>query len=135
MTATRAAASSIASGTPSRRRHTSATASAWDASSENSAAAAWARSAKSRTTTLAITSSTSLEASGSSSDRTTRRCSPSNPRKPYAAGRQDPNLRTGMQDAVGETAGRVQQVLTVVQNQQQHLGFRNSRMLPANDTP
>ena len=79
ITVTRAAASSTASGMPSRRRQISATASALASSSTKPGCTARARSANSCTASLAITASNGEARGGSSRDESGHTCSPATP--------------------------------------------------------
>ena len=90
MAATRAAASSIASGMPSRRRQISATAAAFVGSIVNPARADAARCAKRFAASLCVTASSAASASGMASERTARICSPGSP----MPSRLDARMRT-----------------------------------------
>ena len=117
---TRAAASSIASGMPSSRRQISATASASRRLRAKPGRTACARSAKSRTASLATSSSAADPSAGSDSERSGQTCSPPTAR-PSRLVASDPHVRTAREDALGEPAGRVEQVLAVVEHEQQVL--------------
>ena len=82
ITATRAAANSIANGIPSRRRQIFPTAATFAAVSEKSPRAAAARWANRDTASLALAAAMVASGGGSDSGRSPNTCSPPRPRLP-----------------------------------------------------
>ncbi len=131
--ATRAAASSIARGIPSRRTQISPTAPAFVSLSTNPGRAAWARSTNSRTASHSPTLSSSDD-SGSVSDASGQICSPATP-KPSRLVAKSRTSGQARQDLGRETGDGTQLMLAVVQDQQLRFGRNASTMLSLSDTP
>ena len=117
----------MASGSPSSRRHTSATAAAFSSSARSAAGAARpARRTAARPRSAAAPSARPVAAAGTDSGGTGQHCSPARPSGSRLVARI---LSPGQarEQGVGQRGAGLDQVLAVVQHQQQASGAQVSR--------